>query len=36
MNFIVYEHFDGVVEGGVGVDVDEVLHIMQHLWVLGL
>ena len=35
MNFIVNEHFDCIIEGSVGVDVDQVLHVMQHLWKVG-
>ena len=31
VDFIVDEHFDCVIEGGVWVDVDQVLHIVQHL-----
>merc|ERR1719270_1954659 len=31
MNFIVNEHFDCIIEGSVRVDVDQVLHVMQHL-----
>ena len=35
MNFIVNEHFDCIIEGSVRVDVDQVLHVMQHLWKVG-